>query len=463
MPAVHAAHSIVVGTLDAVRVHHARARLAAEIALRAQDVEVRIAFVRRRRRARIVHRRDHADRVAGDLPSKLRGGQRRADASRVDQRRRRLEVLHAVEEEWPLLGKEQGETRIDDELSGVAFHFGEVGMRGAVEGEIVGDTPTQIAAELGALTPVVPAAGSGRAKDLLRDDGIHVEHQTAFERLEPHETSPLREKRRLCPRRRGPAVLVAGVLHLADDVDVPRLQPRRLQLHTLEGNPDLHLVAICGDAPFRREDEVLAEIRRYTRGGAGGPPLRCLADFVDRAVHLDAEGVYPEEQRLSLVVKGTEQDLDVVIGIDLVAVRERGMHRAVFLECANAEVDRGRRVPDQHLCGVRRGHPIGRRELRETGEQGCPAPHPLVEMAVDDRLCLHPRRRDGQLLRAPGVDRPTTVRKQTQSDACYERGDVQGGHQRRLELHTISHRARRCDRAEMTCFYATALRAITSR
>ena len=53
---------------------------------------------------------------------------------------------------------------------------------------------------------------------------------------------------------------VAGVLDLADDVDVPTLHISRLVFDTLEWNSDLDLVAVVGDTALRGEDEVLAQI-----------------------------------------------------------------------------------------------------------------------------------------------------------------------------------------------------------
>src|SRR5205807_4720497 len=90
---------------------------------------------------------------------------------------------------------------------------------------------------------------------------------------------------------------------------------------------------------------------------------------------------------------------------DVVAVGEGGAHRvAVALECANAEVDRVGRVPDQYLGRILGGAPVHGAVLRESREAGGPAPHGLVQHAVDCRLGLEARDAGVELLREAAVD-----------------------------------------------------------
>src|SRR5439155_446223 len=79
---------------------------------------------------------------------------------------------------------------------------------------------------------------------------------------------------------------------------------------------------------------------------------------------------------------GAQEDLDVVVAEDLIAVGQARRGAAVALERPDAEIDRGGRVPDQDLRGVRRGHAVVGGVLREAGEERGPGPDGLVEPAV---------------------------------------------------------------------------------
>ncbi len=101
-------------------------------------------------------------------------------------------------------------------------------------------------------------------------------------------------------------------------------------------------------------------------------------------------------------------NLHVVVGRDLVAIGERRVHGAVRLERANADVQRGRRIPDQHLRRIGRGDAVERRELREAGEQRGLLPDRFVEHTVDHRdarLALDARNVDLELIVTSDVRR----------------------------------------------------------
>jgi len=79
-----------------------------------------------------------------------------------------------------------------------------------------------------------------------------------------------------------------------------------------------------------------------------------------------------------------EQDGDVVVRVDVVAVRERGAHHVtVRLEGADPEVDRVGRVPHEHVGRVFGGAAVHRSVLREARQQCGATPRRLVEHAVD--------------------------------------------------------------------------------
>src|SRR5438874_3128652 len=90
-------------------------------------------------------------------------------------------------------------------------------------------------------------------------------------------------------------------------------------------------------------------------------------------------------------MKGVEVDLDIVVAADAVAIGERRVHRvaaAVWLEGANPEVDRRRRVPDEHLSRIGSRPLVDRRVERESGEPRDIAPLRLVEDSVDPHLAV---------------------------------------------------------------------------
>jgi hypothetical protein len=83
------------------------------------------------------------------------------------------------------------------------------------------------------------------------------------------------------------------VLHLTDDVDVPTLLVARLELHALEGNADLDLVAVLGERPFDVNTNPDSNPERRGRKAwapsAGGQ----LPGLDDRAIHLTPKGLTP--------------------------------------------------------------------------------------------------------------------------------------------------------------------------
>ena len=105
-----------------------------------------------------------------------------------------------------------------------------------------------------------------------------------------------------------------------------------------------------------------------------------------------------------MVEIGVEQDLDAVIGIDVVAVGERRADDlAVRLERPDAEIHRIRRVPHEHLGRVLGGATVYGTVLGEAGEGRGLTPHTLVEDPVNGDLGFDPRDADVELPGAPVV------------------------------------------------------------
>jgi hypothetical protein len=90
-------------------------------------------------------------------------------------------------------------------------------------------------------------------------------------------------------------------------------------------------------------------------------------------------------------------DLDIVVGADAIAVGERRRDDAVRLIGANAEIDRGGRVPDADVGRVGRGTLIEWLVERKPREQRGTLPGGLVEPAIDDDVGFEARRSDGDL------------------------------------------------------------------
>ena len=144
------------------------------------------------------------------------------------------------------------------------------------------------------------------------------------------------------------------MLHLPHNVDPPVLHVLRLIAKALERNPDFHLVAGRSRATLRLEDEVRAEIGLFARLLAASERAAAAAAraLVQRAISLDTERVDREHHRLTTVVERAEQDLNVVVAEDLVAIEQVRVHQPVCLVRADTEMDGGGRVPYQHARGI---------------------------------------------------------------------------------------------------------------
>ena len=115
-------------------------------------------------------------------------------------------------------------------------------------------------------------------------------------------------------------------------------------------------------------------------------------------------------------------DLDVVVSADSIAIGERSGDRAVLFEGANAEVDRGRRVPDSYLGRVRCRSLIYGLVEREAREQRRALPNRFVERAVDDDVGFNSRRCDGDLAGTPVMYRRGRGRELKGGENCKNGG-----------------------------------------
>ena len=130
------------------------------------------------------------------------------------------------------------------------------------------------------------------------------------------------------------------------------------------------------------------------------------AAFDQRAVRLDPERVDAEDQRLPAVLERIQEDLNRVVRIDAVAVRERRVYGARCRARLHAEVDRVRRVEHQHVGRIVGRTAVHRRVLREVGQPSGLLPDRFVQHPIDrDRGRVHARDRDMYLIVAAAEGR----------------------------------------------------------
>ena len=97
----------------------------------------------------------------------------------------------------------------------------------------------------------------------------------------------------------------------------------------MEWNPHLHDVAVALETAARLEHQVGTAVRVPASLRESATPAAGRAHpFHHRPVHLHAEGVHGTHERLPAVAEGAEKELHVVIGVDPVAIGERGLHAA---------------------------------------------------------------------------------------------------------------------------------------
>ena len=157
-----------------------------------------------------------------------------------------------------------------------------------------------------------------------------------------------------------------------------------LVLDAAKGNPDHDLVPVRRQMSLRLVDEVRDSGRR-----AAAPLRLTLLNPVARTPSVIVPSSWMPNGLTAKTIacracrNGRQDDLDVVVAVDLVAIGERRMHGAVRFERADPEVDRRRAIPDQHLGRVVGGAAVNREVLGETGEHRRLLPDRGGQRAVD--------------------------------------------------------------------------------
>ena len=240
----------------------------------------------------------------------------------------------------------------------------------------------------------VPVRRDGFAIDPGGELRTDVHDQPAAQITEIFHRTRLDEETGAGAHHGRPGVLVTRVLRRADELNAPILRRAALVAKALERNPYLDFVAPRRHVAVRLVDVIGIQIDDTVEAKSGVLAAgRAGKAFAAYAILLHAQRVDGEQQRSATVVEGIEEDLDVVVGIDVVAISERGAHdRAVRLERADTEVDRIRCVERQDLRRVSRGPAIDGPILCESLEDRRAPPRLLSEVAID----LHGRIDAGQ-------------------------------------------------------------------
>src|SRR6266446_4225139 len=151
------------------------------------------------------------------------------------------------------------------------------------------------------------------------------------------------------------------MLHSPEDVQPPALNFRILVAKAFKWYPHLDFIPPIDDTSLRLEEVFRIEIHASSeRIDVPKSPAGCRRTSrassklcAPRSVLLDTIRIDAEEERDLSRVVGIEQDLDLILAVDVVAVGVRRAHDvAVNLSSANPEVDRVGRVPHQNFSGL---------------------------------------------------------------------------------------------------------------
>ena len=257
-----------------------------------------------------------------------RGEGRGADAPGVEDLERKRERVDPLEEERPLLRQQRLEVgQVEDHL--VRFDLGEVGVEGAVEGQVLGDVPFEVEARRASRGERAPEhVGPGVAPPRVGEpERQQLERARALEPAQIVEASEEGDRARDVAREVGPQIVL---LSLGDEAG-------RLQAPALHGQ-----AAVEAQRAQRDPD-----LRRPARGRAGGlrlpvfVPLPGEGRLVENlSVRLHARDVDREHERALSVVARVDVDPDPFALRVPIAAGQPLDDRRVDLLAVEADVDR---------------------------------------------------------------------------------------------------------------------------
>ncbi len=312
---------------------------------------------------------------AAGLPGQPRAPERLRNRARIDRLDRRLQQVHVLEEERPLLRIEEGEPLVDRDLGRVGLDLREVGIDRRIHDRVGIRQPLRVEADLAQRRRVVV----GRA---VRPVVLRVRHRAVGRE---HPVRALREAGDALDRRRV-AEKAARAARNAHAVEL--------------------IVAIARERAVEREGPVLrillgiAQRRQGDRHlgvpGGGADPSGGLPEVVrpevlrerpleEDGVRLDAGRPDPEVDRRVVLVLDVEEDPDVVlIVVDAVAVDVRSPElRDVRVGALERDVEELVVVPDPGHGLDRRRRVVAGIDLVGERHHGGLAPAGIREVAVD--------------------------------------------------------------------------------
>src|SRR5690606_34965434 len=175
----------------------------------------------------------------------------------------------------------------------------------------------EVGAELGVdVTALEPAGRHPGTRCRRNEGGLQLGDHPAVDVVDSRDAAGLPQERCIGAAHIGPGVLVAGAAGGALDIEAPgHLAATTTPAQRLERDPDLGLPAERGKLAIALPDEIGVAV-----GGARAEARRETTFGADTIV-LHAERVDPEEVGPALVVEGVEEQRDLVVAADVVAVR----------------------------------------------------------------------------------------------------------------------------------------------
>ena len=286
-----------------------------------------------------------------------------------------VEDAGILQEEGPLLGKEDRETRQVD-LARVDLRLAEVRVERGRQLQVGRHVVEQIEPRLSAQTVV---AGTGAVIPASRDERPDVQAEALLQAAEARDLTRLRDLEELRVEAGArPASLLELPPDAPADVETPDRAVRR-EVQALEGDGELRAPALVRARRLHRPDGIPVFVR--------------LAVREHEAVDQGAVRVRREVEGVALIAEGVEQQLDVVVGPEGCIAghlrRENSVRLGVMAHHADVEVVGVAQQGD--LRALARRDACSRDALNQVADPGRRFPGWFVQDAVEDDRLRHGR------------------------------------------------------------------------
>src|SRR5215469_7902152 len=356
-----------------VGVQNADARLAEKVAVDPRDGEVRAnagqrAGVGNGKTGTAIVGRDQADRIRAVFSGKANSGGGVADVAREEQVHRRAEKIFVLEEKLALLGKVDGVALVDRDQGIFRLHLAEVRVRRQVDDEMIVDDELGVHAGLALQGGMLKIGVRG----IARVQGPKSAHEAVRNQLDIAVRRDAFQTVERCRLGEASFNLVGDVrpedvLRVPRDAtvenDSPILQLPGREAKAFEGNRDPDHKALLGNFAPRIPNGVERGVEM---------PLRFLVagGFRPNGVPLNAQGGGLERVRPAAVVKGVENDLDLIVIVNVFAIRHACAHFAGIVEADKDDVQIFLVVAKVGLGGLGYWFTVVGVALRKTGNLG---------------------------------------------------------------------------------------------